>query len=191
MKNTALFAGLSPAWLLLGIAVLILLIIGLLLFFLWRTKKKQEAQAHENETGGAEAVPAAAQEQQLAPAATQPAITSAVRFLNQNSSGRGSGYGTPWFLVVGASGSGKSTLLEHSGISLSLREGAADFGVSQGIKWSFFDAGVILDVPGDFFLRPDKTGADEQSWKELLRNLQSHRPQRAVDGVVLTIPARN
>ncbi len=188
MKNTALFAGLSPAWLLLGIAVLILLIIGLLLFFLWRTKKKQEAQAHENETGGAEAVPAAAQEQQLAPAATQPAITSAVRFLNQNSSGRGSGYGTPWFLVVGASGSGKSTLLEHSGISLSLREGAADFGVSQGIKWSFFDAGVILDVPGDFFLRPDKTGADEQSWKELLRNLQSHRPQRAVDGVVLTIP---
>src|SRR5260370_41808521 len=56
------------------------------------------------------------------------------------------------------------------------------------MEWSFFDAGVIVDVPGDFFLRPDNAGSDERSWKELLRNLQSHRPQRAVDGVVPVIP---
>jgi type VI secretion system protein ImpL len=190
MKTASLLNLLPIAILLMGIALLIVLIIGLVLFLLWRTKKKQKVQPQESDAP--EASESETQPHQPAVSAdaaeTQPSVASAVEFLDQNSSGRGSGYGTPWFLVLGATGSGKSTLLDHSGISLSLREGAADFGVSQGIKWRFFDAGVILDVPGDFFLGADKTASDEQSWKELLRNLLKHRPQRPIDGVVLTIP---
>lgn len=192
MKLTALTASLSPALLLLGIAAIIVLLLGLMLFLLLRTRKKQET-APDTEVSEATTQQAETQKEEkpaptVTPAEIQPSVSSAVTFLNQNSSGRGSGYGTPWFLALGASGSGKSTLLDHSGISLSLREGAADFGIAQGIKWRFFDAGVILDVPGNFFIEADKNASDERSWKELLRNLQRYRPQRAIDGVVLTIP---
>lgn len=185
---------LSPSVLLIGIAVLIILLFALILLILWRTKNKQEVAAAEAPPQEAPA-PQEAEEKPLpAPhriseAQTGSSVSSALRFLKENSAGLGGRYRTPWFLVVGACGSGKTSLLDHSGISLSLREGATNFGVAEGIQWRFFDAGVILDVPGDFFLRADHTASDEPNWKGLLRNLVRHRPQRPIDGVVLTIPA--
>ena len=195
MIATFLLPNISPMVLLLGIAVLIVLIFVLILWVLWRTKTKQEAPAQDaqamageeadSQQAGAEPKPALVK-------ASEPQVTSsvasAVRFVRENTAGAGGRYRTPWFLVVGASGSGKSTLLDHSGISLSLREGATDFGVAQGIRWRFFDGGVVLDVPGDFFLRADHTASDEHNWKALLRNLTMRRPQRPIDGIVLTIP---
>lgn len=189
-------ATLSPPVLLLLIGILIVLIIVLMLIVLWRTRTKQEAAGAEPEAAPeapAEPAPTVVLEKKetvaIVPAAqTSSSISSAVSFLRENSAGMGGRYRTPWFLVLGAAGSGKSTLLEHSGISLSLREGATNFGVSHGIQWRFFDAGVILDVPGDFFLRAGHAGSDERSFKTLLRNLVKHRPQRPIDGVVLAIP---
>src|SRR2546423_12022296 len=178
MKSATLIANVSPAVLLLGIAILIVLIIVLLLILLWRTKRKQETEPDEagaQETATEETGDERKAVAPIHPEEIQPSVSSAVRFLNQNSSGRGTGYGTPWFLTLGAAGSGKSTLLDHSGISLSLREGAADFGVAQGIKWRFFYAGVILFIPRGVFLQADKNASDERSWKELLRTLRSHR----------------
>jgi type VI secretion system protein ImpL len=198
MKLGALSSNLSPTLLLLGIAVLIVLIFALILFVLWRTKKKQEAagaEAQAQEPAKEDAAPQAEPSTAVKPAVasvseaqTRSSVGSAVQFLKANTAGLGGKYRTPWFLVLGASGSGKSTLLDHSGISLSLREGATDFGVGQGIQWRFFDGGVILDVPGNFFLRADHTGSDERNWKALLRNVERNRPQRPIDGVVLTIP---
>jgi type VI secretion system protein ImpL len=187
------FLSLSPTSLLLGIALLVLLIIVLMLVLLWRSKKKQEqAQAQVQDAQDAQENEAQAKPALLekpAEVETRHSVSSALRFLEKNSIGRGLRYRSPWFLVLGASDSGKSTLLENPGISLSLREGSADFGVSHGIKWRFFDAGVILDVPGHFFLGADQTASDERKWKSLLRNLVRYRPQRPIDGVVLTIPA--
>ncbi len=189
---------LSPAFLLLGIALLVLLIVVLMLVLLWRSKKQQEAEAQQmdaanaaqdSKEGEAPRQSATALPENLAEAETRRSVSSALNFLERNSIGRGSRYRSPWFLVLGASDSGKSTLLEDPGISLSLREGFADFGVSSGIKWRFFDAGVILDVPGQFFLGASDTTSDDRKWKSLLRNLVRFRPQRPFDGVVLTIPA--
>lgn len=185
---------LSPAVLLIGIALLIILLFALILFVLWRTKKKQEIAGDDSQPQEALAPPEEAVVAPPAPAhrvseaETKSSVTSAMHFLKENSAGLGGRYRTPWFLVVGASASGKSTMLDHSGISLSLNEGATNFGVAEGVQWRFFDSGVILDVPGDFFLRADHTGSDESNWKALLRNLVRHRPQRPIDGVVLTIP---
>src|SRR5437764_1059611 len=180
---------LSPTFLLLGIAVLVLLIMVLTLVLLWRSKKTQEqAQGQNGEEQEAPEQPQPALLEKPAELETRHSVSSALRFLEKNSIRRGLRYRSPWFLVLGASGPGKSTLLENSGISLSLREGAADFGVAHGIKWRFFDAGVILDVPGDFFLGAEQTASDERKWKSLLRNLVRYRPQRPIDGVVLTIP---
>ncbi|HEV2962461.1 MAG TPA: type VI secretion system protein [Candidatus Angelobacter sp.] len=184
---------LSPTLLLLGIALLVLLIIVLMLVLLWRSKRKQE-EAEAQQTQQAQAAettkqPKNALPEKSAEIETRLSVSSALRFLEQNSIGRGLRYRSPWFLVLGASDSGKSTLLENPGISLSLREGSADFGVSHGIKWRFFDAGVILDVPGHFFIGAEQTTSDERKWKGLLRNLVRYRPQRPIDGVVLAIPA--
>ncbi|HEY6352159.1 MAG TPA: type VI secretion protein IcmF/TssM N-terminal domain-containing protein [Candidatus Angelobacter sp.] len=190
----AAFPNLSPTVLLIGIAVLIILLFALILFILWRTKKKQEIAGADAPPPEAQA-PEQAEEKPLAApnriseAQAGSSVSSAIHFLKENSAGLGGRYRTPWFLVVGASGSGKTSLLDHSGISLSLRGGATNFGVAEGIQWRFFDAGVILDVPGDFFLRADHTASDERNWKSLLRNLVKHRPQRPIDGVVVTIPA--
>lgn len=180
----------SPMLLLLGIALLIVLIVVLMLVVLWRMKKKQESsEAQQEQTEEAAQDEKSAFIQKPLELETRRSVSSALRFISRNSTGGGSRYRSPWFMVLGASGSGKSTLLENSGISLSLREGAADFGVHHGIKWRFFDAGVILDVPGDFLLGADQIASDERKWKSLLRNLVRYRPQRPIDGVVLTIPA--
>jgi type VI secretion system protein ImpL len=181
----------SPTLLLLGIALLIVLIFVLILWVLWRTKKKEEAPTEDAQVQPAqteEMVPAEAAPQSAPAAKVTSSVSSAIRFVKDNSAGEGGRYRTPWFLVIGASGSGKSTLLEHSGIGLSLREGATDFGAPQGVHWRFFDGAVVLDVPGNFFMRADHTQSDEQNWKTLLRNLMMRRPQRPIDGVVLTIP---
>lgn len=192
MIATFLLPNISPPLLLLGIALLIVLIFVLILWVLWRTKKKEEAPTEDAQAQPAqteEMVPAEAAPQAApAPAKVTSSVSSAIRFVKDNSAGEGGRYRTPWFLVIGASGSGKSTLLEHSGIGLSLREGATDFGVPLGVHWRFFDGAVVLDVPGNFFMRADHTQSDEQNWKALLRNLMMRRPQRAIDGVVLTIP---
>ena len=191
-------ASLSPPLLLLLIGVLVVLIIVLMLIVLWRTKTKQDAAVAEPpqeappETESAPAPETALEKKETRPIVregqTSSSVSAAMHFLQENSAGLGGRYRTPWFLVLGAAGSGKSTLMEHSGIGLSLREGATDFGVSNGIQWRFFDAGVILDIPGEFFIRADHTGSDERGFKTLLRNLVKHRPQRPIDGVVLTIP---
>lgn len=192
MIATFLLPNISSTMLLLAIAVLIVLLFILILWILWRTKKKQEAVTDTAQAEPAESeemVPAEATPQSaVAPVKVTSSVSSALRFVKENSAGEGGRYRTPWFLVAGASGSGKSTLLEHSGIGLSLREGATDFGAPQGVHWRFFDGAVVLDVPGSFFMRADHTQSDEQNWKALLRNLMMRRPQRGIDGVVLTIP---
>ena len=184
-----------------GIGLLVVLIIVAMLFTLWRMKKKQEAAAK----APAEAVPESAQapaplNDAAAHAAPPPRLSagesqrqvevsmkSGARYLRENASQRGSGYETPWFFAVGAPESGKSALLENSEIPFSLHDGAADFSVSHGIRWNFFRGGVVLDVPGRLFAPSGESGAD-YGWRELLRNVRRHRPQRPVDGVVLAIP---
>lgn len=187
------FATFSPTLLLLGIAVLIVLLFALILWVLWRTKKQQEV-THEDvdATQTGDATPAEPETKPTLMKVGEPqvssSVSSAMRFVKENSAGPGGRYRTPWFLLLGASNSGKSTLLNHSGISLSLREGTTDFGVVQGIHWGFFDGGVVLDVPGEFFMGAEQTSSDEHKWKALLRNLTIRRPQRPMDGVVVTIP---
>src|SRR5258707_612342 len=174
-----------------------------MLVVLWRMKKKQEeaGKLKAAQPPAAEAEPEAAPPPQESPRPAPPptvlepaegrrqmaaSVSSGVEYLQKNSSQRGAGYDTPWFLALGAPQSGRSTLLENSGLPFTLHNGAADFEMSEGIRWNFFRAGVVLDVPGRIFAPSGESGADER-WKALLRNIQKKRPRRPVDGVVLTL----
>jgi type VI secretion system protein ImpL len=185
----------SPPLLLLLIAIAIVLIFASILVVLWRTRKKQE---EEEATAGPKPIAASAGEAPakmdepgetaLSTVRTEIQPSGSLRFPRTSSPGMGGRYHTPWFLILGASGSGKSTLLEHSGLGFSSQNGAENSGASGGIRWNFFDGAVVLDVPGESFVRESQAQANGPHFKSLLQNLIKHRPQRPIDGVVLTIP---
>src|SRR5688572_15655987 len=110
----------------------------------------------------------------------------ALRILKTYVTGHDYRYRAPWYLIAGEAKSGKTALLESNGLNESVNELVDESG--RKLNWYFFDEGVIIDVAGDFVLRSDGT-ANHRGWNTILRLLQKHRPQRPLDGLVLTIPA--
>lgn len=108
----------------------------------------------------------------------------ALRVLKTYVTGRDYRYRAPWYLLAGESKSGKTSLLDCNGLNVSVKDLDKN---DRQLNWYFFDEGVVLDVAGDFVLRPDGT-ASHRGWNTILRLLQKHRPQRPLDGLVLAIP---
>ncbi|HKQ53517.1 MAG TPA: type VI secretion protein IcmF/TssM N-terminal domain-containing protein [Pyrinomonadaceae bacterium] len=103
--------------------------------------------------------------------------------------GKGSLYRIPWYLMVGEAQSGKTTALGSTGLDLLSEEPDEEkAGVKQGVNWFFFDQGIVLDVAGDFVLRADGATSNARSWEYLLKLIRRHRPERPLDGIILTIP---
>jgi type VI secretion system protein ImpL len=103
--------------------------------------------------------------------------------------GKGFLYKIPWYLVIGEAGSGKTTLLGNTG--LELLSNAPDerrTGIKQGLNWFFFAQGIVLDVAGDFVLRADGATSNVAGWNRLVAMLRHYRPERPLDGIILTIP---
>lgn len=121
--------------------------------------------------------------------ALKVSFARAMRALRRHVTRRDYRYRLPWFLLVGEERSGKTTLLSDSGMKLPLGRPAEQLhGVRQGVSWFFFDRGVVLDVAGELVLRSDCETSNARAWATLARLLQKHRPERPIDGVVLTIP---
>ena len=121
--------------------------------------------------------------------ALKVSFARAMRALRGHVTRRDYRYRLPWFLLVGEEHSGKTTLLSDSGMKLPLGRPAEQLhGVRQGVSWFFFDRGVVLDVAGELVLRSDCETSNARAWATLARLLQKHRPERPIDGVVLTIP---
>src|SRR5215510_6502826 len=108
----------------------------------------------------------------------------ALRILKSYVTGRDYRYRAPWYLLAGESKSGKTSLLESNGLNEPVNELIEK---NRRLNWYLFDQGVVIDVAGDFMLRNDGT-ANHRGWNTILQLLQKHRPQRPLDGLVLTIP---
>lgn len=105
--------------------------------------------------------------------------------------GRDARYGAPWVLVAGESRSGKTAALRACGLERPYDEAAPGnepASERDPLRWEIYDQGVALDLKGDLFVRADGS-AYEAGWNDLLRLLAKHRPQRPLDGLVLTVPA--
>jgi type VI secretion system protein ImpL len=100
-------------------------------------------------------------------------------------------YHLPWILILGASNAGKSTLLEN--LNLDKPIGTPDFTTDEdshpALNWWFYDHGVVLDLEGDYVIKETHPTSDEKQWKLFSNLLANYRPKRALDGIVLTIPA--
>ncbi len=100
-------------------------------------------------------------------------------------------YQLPWIVMLGGSSTGKSTILQS--LDLDRPIGRPHFETAGGDKplcdWWFYDHGIVLDLDGKIVIDSDKASSDESNWTLFLNLLVHYRPHRALDGIVLTIPA--
>jgi type VI secretion system protein ImpL len=106
-------------------------------------------------------------------------------------------YRTPWVMVLGARLSGKSSLPaavspEHcrdpDWREAELGVASAEAQARSGAQWQFLRQGVLIDVDG---MLPNAApgSANAARWERLLEKLDALRPERALDGLVLTVSA--
>jgi type VI secretion system protein ImpL len=173
----------------------ILLIAIILLYLFWILRKLRKAEAPQAEAAPGGESPGTGMEKPPSrvtpprPLELRISFSRAVRFLRANVAGRNYRYQIPWYLLLGETESGKTSLIRHVRVEKSSGAREHDFGIVRGPGWHFFDQGVVLDVPGDYLVRPGTLGSDEKSWRRLLRLLNGHRPRRPIDGIILTLPA--
>ncbi len=182
---------LSSMWpyILVGVVLLTLLVAVLLYLTIRKGRKRQpEPETAAEEEDGREASSIGSTRGAARPR-LRASFAAAVKLLKAHAAFRDYRYRIPWFVMLGEAGSGKTTLLANTGLHLPLnRPARGTGGIRQDVNWWFFDQGVVLDVSGDFVLRADGQTSDDRGWHLLLRLLQKHRPERPVDGFVLTIP---
>ena len=172
------------------IGILILLLIIYIVVLVWQAKKKQKQSEEDSEKAKAKkAQKEAIASQKLLSANLSRSFKQAIRILRSETSGRNWRYQIPWMLAIGESYSGKTTALENVGLDLTLGKSETKPGSKSICDWYFYDKGVMLDIDGSAILRKDGLPTDEKVWKTLLRLLQKHRPERPIDGIVLTISA--
>ncbi|HEY0005637.1 MAG TPA: type VI secretion protein IcmF/TssM N-terminal domain-containing protein [Pyrinomonadaceae bacterium] len=188
---------LSPNWIYI-LLILILLVVGLLLFLYLVLKKARQPLAPKQAlvvqpAPGEVAAPSDNSPAGFAQHGSSPGLRAsfrrALRLLKTHVTGRDYLYQMPWFLMIGEVESGKTTLLANTGLNQPLGQPSEQVdGLKQGINWCFFDRGVVLDVAGDYVLRADGQTANSKGWNTITRLLQKHRPERPLDGIILTIP---
>jgi type VI secretion system protein ImpL len=112
-------------------------------------------------------------------------LVLALRYLTTNREWR---YRNPWILMVGERMSGRTALaqsLPHAQRAAALlREAELQVPDSQ---WTVLDGGVLIEIA-------DLEEPDEQKvlrhWRAVLRDINTQRPERPLDAVVLTLSAR-
>jgi type VI secretion system protein ImpL len=113
----------------------------------------------------------------------------AIRLLRQRIPGRDFRYRVPWFLMMGETGSGKTSLLNSVGLPQPLGMiGGDPFALRKGLTWWMFTNGIVLDIDGNMVLSSDGRSSDEGTWGHFLALLRRNRPERPIDGVIVTIP---
>ncbi|MBI9082858.1 MAG: hypothetical protein JEZ11_04625 [Desulfobacterales bacterium] len=182
-------------YLLIGIGILILLILVYLFFFFRSAKKKTAADAAVEEAEAPEPEPEEAisasevAKAKLSSMRLRKIFSRALKVMRTNITGRDYRYRIPWVLMLGQSGSGKTSTLGQAGFKMPL---GGPFGGRAGerdeCKWWFLEKGAVIDASGDLVLGADGFSANDRLWSAMLRLLQKYRPERPIDGVVLTIP---
>lgn len=116
-------------------------------------------------------------------------FVKALSFLKNVIGGRWYRYRLPFFVVLGASGSGKTTLISSLKLP-ALKGGDLEGDLESPCHWHFFDQGVLLDVSGSLIMEKNSLKSEEEEWNLLLNLLLNYRPNRPLDGIVLTVSAQ-
>jgi type VI secretion system protein ImpL len=99
----------------------------------------------------------------------------------------------PWYVMIGAPGSGKTTALLNSGLRFPLYTkdsgGASVPGVggTRNCDWWFADEAVLLDTAGRYTTQESDRKADAAAWHGFLALLKQFRPDRPLNGALVTV----
>jgi type VI secretion system protein ImpL len=98
----------------------------------------------------------------------------------------------PWYMFIGAPGSGKTTALLNAGLRFPLGETGAErtlqgVGGTRNCDWLFTDEAVLLDTAGRYTTQESDKQADAAAWLAFLELLKRYRPQRPLNGAVVTL----
>lgn len=180
--NIGAFLAEYGLWVALGLGLLALAVLILVIM----TLKRGKAAAKPEQPAGAGPAPAAP------PASTASrhtgtgmAFTTTLRRLS-DWAGVKSPYALPWFLLIGEAGSGKSSLLHSARVPRLLPLEETPIGKDATLH--AFEGGIVIDARGALIMTAEGRPGDRDRWRGLTRRLQAHRPQRGLDGLILTIP---
>jgi type VI secretion system protein ImpL len=172
------------------LAVVLLIAAIVFLIVMLQRWRAPESVTKEPGDGATETPPAKAGP--AAPLAVTELATSfqgALGILRSRNMDRDFRYTLPWYLLIGESGSGKTALLDESTLALEIEEQVK---VEHGaaVSWNFLGHGVVLDLSGEWsFAATERTTIP--TWRRLLHLIARHRPERPLDGIVVTISARD
>lgn len=171
---------LRAEWLLIVACVLLLLLILLLCayWYFQHRKKKDPLEQEAKDKAGEEAKRREAER-------LPRAFTQALSTLKDHVAGPEYRYKVPWYIMLGAQGSGKTSLLTKSSLSVSLQEDGQSFPGQTPVGWKYYGDGLVLDPGGEWTLSPN--GNSSAYWKRLLSLLNQYRPERPLEGIVVTI----
>ncbi len=126
------------------------------------------------------------------PAKMKASFLNSIAFLKKRVSGKDFKYRTPWFVMIGESQVGKTTLLMNTGLGKPMgNEPVESRKEKHAIQWWFFDRGVVIEPNGEMVLKPDGRNFNKSAWIYFLKLLKKHRPNRPLDGVILTIDCKD
>ncbi len=107
-------------------------------------------------------------------------------------SGRPFVYQLPWYIIIGAPGAGKTTALVNSGLEFPLAASVGQamvrgIGGTRNCDWWFASEAVLIDTAGRYTTHDSDREADRAGWFGFLALLARYRPQRPINGVLLTL----
>jgi type VI protein secretion system component VasK len=96
-------------------------------------------------------------------------------------------YILPWVLLLGDRGAGKTSFARAATLPRLLAE--MDTPAGEDATLHCFESGVLIDAAARAAMTPDGRPAANDAWRRLMRAVEWYRPQRGLDGVILTISA--
>ncbi|TNE73485.1 MAG: type VI secretion system membrane subunit TssM [Gammaproteobacteria bacterium] len=114
--------------------------------------------------------------------------------LKSNLPGRKGLYRLPWYLVIGLEDAGKTSLIQRAGQTYTLTNVTRNNRTDRnpfGFDWWIGDDGVLIDPDGELLSQNQGQGASaevqQRLWQHFMAWLERNRPQRPLNGVVLTV----
>ncbi|MBK9765621.1 MAG: hypothetical protein IPP63_00615 [Chloracidobacterium sp.] len=177
--------------------VLLTLPFALVIAFVGSRRRKKRERAEAEAASAAETVGTETTEKAAAtttPTGKYPeleqSIIETIQFLRTSSLGDGGKdalYSLPWYIVAGPPRSGKTSLIVGSDLDFqtlpSQRQSEQKFvRATTSVTWRVTSEAVFIDTSG----RYQTEGSDSDEWSALLELIRKNRPNRPIDGYIIT-----
>ncbi|WP_404343638.1 type VI secretion system membrane subunit TssM [Pseudoalteromonas mariniglutinosa] len=101
-------------------------------------------------------------------------------------------YQLPWYIMIGPPGAGKTNVINNSGLDYPLKDKLGvdlvhGIGGTRNCDWWFTNKAVLIDTAGRYTTQNSHAQHDAKAWQGFLGLLRKYRPQRPINGVVISM----